>query len=59
MKKLLVLSMLSVFSFSAAAYACDGKDHKASTTTKSSKGDSPSAKKDSQDKAKGETSTKS
>lgn len=45
MKKLLVLSMLSVFSVSSAAYACDGmKDHKASD--KSSQGDSPSAKKE-------------
>jgi hypothetical protein len=49
MKKLLVLSMLSAFSISSAAYACDGmKDHKAGD--QASKGDSPSAKKESKSK---------
>jgi hypothetical protein len=48
MKKFLVLTMLSAFSFSAAAYACDGKDHKAAG--QSTKGDNASAKKDSKDK---------
>jgi hypothetical protein len=43
MKKLLALTVAAMFSLSAAAYACDGKDHaaKADKAAKVAKKDAP------------------